>query len=147
MNQNETTSNEVLCLSPSESFEESNHVEVICRLKPYDLTDDESCIRVTSSRSLKVVTPASKVTCDFKKIILPESSQQEVFDSVANDMVTGLIRGKNGLLFTYGITGSGKTYTLGGTSKDPGILPRCVMTIYNAIKSNLAPSEVFKNVI
>lgn len=38
-----------------------------------------------------------------------------------------------GLLFTYGITSSGKTYTMTGTPQDQGILPRCLDVIFNSV--------------
>ncbi|KAF0989103.1 hypothetical protein HZS_714, partial [Henneguya salminicola] len=132
----------------ADSFDSTANVEVYCRLKPCAENEEEKCIKLNNETSLNILTPASKIsggirqqiTCAFKKILLPDCCQKEVFDNIANDMVTNLIRGKNGLLFTYGITGSGKTYTLGGTSGDPGILPRCVTSVYNSIKENLAPT-------
>ena len=40
-----------------------------------------------------------------------------------------------GLLFTYGITSSGKTYTMTGTGDDQGILPRCLDMVFNSIEN------------
>ena len=37
------------------------------------------------------------------------------------------------LVFTYGVTNSGKTYTIQGTVKDGGILPRSLDIIFNSI--------------
>ncbi|CDW52510.1 Kinesin domain containing protein [Trichuris trichiura] len=60
-------------------------------------------------------------------------SVKMVFDRAAFELVEGLLQGKNGLLFTYGITGSGKTYTMTGTPDDIGVLPRCLDVIFNSI--------------
>ena len=38
-----------------------------------------------------------------------------------------------GLLFTYGITSSGKTYTMTGALDDQGIMPRCLDVLFNSI--------------
>ena len=38
-----------------------------------------------------------------------------------------------GALFTYGVTGSGKTHTMTGSQQDLGMLPRCLDTIFNSI--------------
>lgn len=38
-----------------------------------------------------------------------------------------------GLLFTYGVTGSGKTHTMTGSPGDGGLLPRCLDMIFNSI--------------
>lgn len=40
-----------------------------------------------------------------------------------------------GLLFTYGITSSGKTYTMTGMGDDQGILPRCLDMVFNSIEN------------
>ena len=53
-----------------------------------------------------------------------ESTQGAVFDRVGLPLVTDVLQGKNGLLFTYGVTGSGKTHTMQGVSKDGGIMTR-----------------------
>ena len=37
------------------------------------------------------------------------------------------------LLFAYGVTNSGKTHTMTGTSQDPGVLPRCLDVIFNSL--------------
>ena len=47
-----------------------------------------------------------------------------MFDRVGLPLVTDLVQGKNGLLFTYGVTGSGKTHTMQGVNKDGGIMTR-----------------------
>jgi kinesin family protein 23 len=46
-------------------------------------------------------------------------------------------------LFTYGITGSGKTHTMTGNPRAPGILPRCLDTIFNSLTPYLAESCTF----
>ena len=38
-----------------------------------------------------------------------------------------------GLIFMYGITGSGKTFTMNGSSSNPGLLPRCLDVLFNSI--------------
>ena len=53
-----------------------------------------------------------------------DSAQADVFDRVGLPLVTDLVQGKNGLLFTYGVTGSGKTHTMQGVNKDGGIMTR-----------------------
>lgn len=38
-----------------------------------------------------------------------------------------------GLLFTYGVTGSGKTFTMTGSPGQGGLLPRALDMIFNSI--------------
>ena len=47
-----------------------------------------------------------------------------------------------GLLFSYGITSSGKTYTMTGTPDDQGILPRCLDVLFNSIENLQAKKYV-----
>ena len=53
-----------------------------------------------------------------------DSTQANVFDTVGLPLVHDLLIGKNGLLFTYGVTGSGKTHTMQGSNKDGGVMSR-----------------------
>jgi hypothetical protein len=47
-------------------------------------------------------------------------------------LIDSFIKGINGLLFAYGITNAGKTYTITGTKEEPGILPRTLNSIFRA---------------
>ncbi|NXB00868.1 KIF23 protein, partial [Cnemophilus loriae] len=80
----------------------------------------------------------------FKEVFGTLVVQKELFDVVAKPLVEDLIRGKNGLLFTYGVTGSGKTHTMTGSPGDGGLLPRCLATIFNSIGPFQAKRFVFK---
>ena len=51
----------------------------------------------------------------FQGIFGEESSQSDVFQQAGLPLVEDLTRGHNGLLFTYGVTGSGKTHTMQGS--------------------------------
>ncbi|KAJ2465336.1 hypothetical protein EV174_006677, partial [Coemansia sp. RSA 2320] len=66
--------------------------------------------------------------------VLPSLAQQtRVFEVCAVPVIKDLLSGYNTLLFTYGITNSGKTYTVQGTSSAPGLLPRSIMTILDVL--------------
>ncbi|XP_040562314.1 kinesin-like protein KIF23 isoform X9 [Gallus gallus] len=80
----------------------------------------------------------------FKEVFGTLVAQKELFDVVAKPLVEDLIRGKNGLLFTYGVTGSGKTHTMTGSPGDGGLLPRCLAMIFNSIGPFQAKRFVFK---
>ena len=69
----------------------------------------------------------------FKHVYGPTSSQENVFESLGMPLVLDLLQGKNGLLFSYGITNGGKTFTVSGDHDNPGILPRALDVIFNSI--------------
>lgn len=48
----------------------------------------------------------------FQHVFDTSVTQKEVFDYVAKPLVADVLNGKNGLLFAYGVTGSGKTFTM-----------------------------------
>ena len=81
----------------------------------------------------------------FQHIFNEATGQREVFDRVSMPLVKDLLTGKNGLLFTYGITNSGKTYTMSGEPDNAGILPRSLDIIFNSIAELQAPRFVSIN--
>ncbi|NXP07312.1 KIF23 protein, partial [Thinocorus orbignyianus] len=84
------------------------------------------------------------VQYSFKEVFGTLVAQKKLFDVVAKPLVEDLIHGKNGLLFTYGVTGSGKTHTMTGSPGDGGLLPRCLDMIFKSIGSFQAKRFVFK---
>lgn len=53
--------------------------------------------------------PKAAQIFSFDKIFSPESTQAEFFNQTARPLVEKLLHGENGLLFSYGVTNSGKT--------------------------------------
>ncbi|NWZ61464.1 KI20A protein, partial [Acrocephalus arundinaceus] len=70
----------------------------------------------------------------FSQVFGPETTQSEFFEGSMKDIVRAYVNGVNGLVFTYGVTNAGKTFTIQGTSKDLGILPRSLEVIFNHIR-------------
>lgn len=50
----------------------------------------------------------------FNSVLMPDAKQDEVFERVARNVITGALEGYNGTIFAYGQTGSGKTFTITG---------------------------------
>uniref|UniRef100_A0A670ZHM7 Kinesin-like protein n=1 Tax=Pseudonaja textilis TaxID=8673 RepID=A0A670ZHM7_PSETE len=129
-------------------------VGVYCRIRPVSVPSQECCIEVISSTTVQVHPPDGyriarngeykEVQYSFKEVFGTSISQKHVFDVVAKPLVEDLIRGKNGLLFTYGVTGSGKTHTMTGSAGEGGLLPRCLDMIFNSIGPFQAKRYVFK---
>ncbi|NXY76905.1 KI20A protein, partial [Glareola pratincola] len=70
----------------------------------------------------------------FSQVFGPETTQSEFFEGSVKEIVRAYVNGVNGLVFTYGVTNAGKTFTIQGTSKDFGILPRSLDVIFNHIR-------------
>ncbi|XP_029008411.1 kinesin-like protein KIF23 isoform X2 [Betta splendens] len=136
------------------SSNEKDPVGVYCRVRPLGAEDEECCIEVISSTTIHLHAPEGFKTnrngeyketqYSFKKVFGVSVSQMELFEHVAKVLVDDLIHGKNGLLFTYGVTGSGKTFTMTGSPGQGGLLPRSLDMIFNSIGPYQAKRYVFK---
>ncbi|XP_037081552.1 kinesin-like protein KIF20A [Pollicipes pollicipes] len=73
----------------------------------------------------------------FTHIFRPETSQQQLFNQTTLNHITEFINGHSCLLFTYGATNSGKTYTAQGSPEQPGLLPRALDVIFNSVGDQL----------
>ncbi|GLV41281.1 pavarotti [Carabus blaptoides fortunei] len=124
-------------------------VQVFCRLRPNPSYETNACISLLSHTNLLLIPPddlknRKTVQYSFNHIFTEDVSQKEIFDDVAMPLMVGLMQGKNGLLFTYGVTGSGKTYTMTGESNSPGIIPRCITALYNTVGSRQTVKFIVK---
>ncbi|CAH8507641.1 unnamed protein product [Schistosoma rodhaini] len=80
---------------------------------------------------------ANKFT--FNQVFRESDTQHKVFEIVAADKIRAFIEGLNGLIFAYGTTSSGKTYTLQGTRESIGIIPRSIYSIFSLVKHKSDP--------
>lgn len=80
----------------------------------------------------------------FTHVFPPTTQQPEFFAKTTLPLVRSLIDGEDGLLFAYGVTNSGKTYTMqGGFEKSSaGILPRTIDVLFNSIEGLHGSSKV-----
>lgn len=99
-------------------------VQVFCRIRPLQSEADLSCVRTVSPSIVALIPPESAINYKisnlketqyvFKHLFDIKSNQHEVYTTVAQPLVENLVKGKNGLLLSYGVTGSGKTFTMTG---------------------------------
>ncbi|XP_077105021.1 kinesin-like protein KIF23 isoform X2 [Siphateles boraxobius] len=136
------------------SNNQKDPVGVYCRVRPLGADDDECCIEVISNTTIQLHAPDGlkanrngefkETQYSFKKVFGIKTTQRELFEDVAKPLVEDLIHCKNGLLFTYGVTGSGKTHTMTGSPGQGGLLPRSLDMIFNSIGPYQAKRYVFK---
>ncbi|XP_074523311.1 kinesin-like protein KIF23 isoform X2 [Halichoeres trimaculatus] len=133
---------------------EKDPVGVYCRIRPLGAEDEECCVEMISSSTIQLHAPDGlkanrngeykETQYSFKKVFGISTGQLELFEDVAKPLVEDLIHCKNGLLFTYGVTGSGKTYTMTGSPGEGGLLPRSLDILFNSIGPYQAKRYVFK---
>ena len=73
---------------------------------------------------------------DFDHVFGPTTHNSEMYDKFAHKVVMSAMCGINGTVFTYGQTGSGKTHSIMGSDDDPGVIPRSVHAIFDAIEQS-----------
>ena len=71
----------------------------------------------------------------FDKAFGAKATNRDVYQKTARALISGVLNGQNGTVFAYGSTGSGKTYTMIGTSGDPGMMPLSLVDIFDAVRS------------
>lgn len=137
-------------------FEVNEEMEVYVRIKP----SKDSSTNVLSVSGNHVIVQPPKDSASFKnrtnagtktlqkfkfnKIFDASVSQEALFKSTALNLVQEFIFGKNALLFTYGATSAGKTYTMLGKIRDAGLLPRSLDVIFNSLEGQLLSSPLLK---
>ncbi|KAG7481845.1 kinesin KIF23 isoform X4 [Solea senegalensis] len=129
-------------------------VGVCCRIRPLGAEDEECCVEMISSSTIQLHAPDGlkanrngefkETQYSFKKVFGIKTTQMELFEEVAKPLIEDLIHCKNGLLFTYGVTGSGKTFTMTGSPGEGGLLPRSLDMVFNSIGPFQAKRYVFK---
>ncbi|XP_051879395.1 kinesin-like protein KIF20A isoform X2 [Pristis pectinata] len=132
---------------------EDQRLKVYLRVRPFlkeELANNESqdCVIIKDSETVVLAAPKHSNTLKnsergigqavhkftFSQIFGQDTSQTEFFNGTVEDLVKQYLQGQNGLVFTYGVTNAGKTYTIQGTSKDGGILPRSLDMLFDHIK-------------
>ncbi|XP_050976119.1 kinesin family member 5Aa isoform X1 [Labeo rohita] len=74
----------------------------------------------------------------FDRVFPTNTTQEQVYNTCAKQIVKDVLGGYNGTIFAYGQTSSGKTHTMEGNLHDPqqmGIIPRIAEDIFNHIFS------------
>ena len=107
------------------------------------MSDPTQPSTMPSSR-LSTVPPPSIYT--FSHIFPPATVQSDFFVKTTLPLVKDVLEGQSGLLFTYGVTNSGKTYTIQGGNEQgsAGILPRTLDVIFNSIDGLHGDGRVMK---
>lgn len=77
----------------------------------------------------------------YDRVFGPTTTTRHVYDVAAQHIVSGAMEGINGTIFAYGVTSSGKTHTMHGDQRSPGIIPLAVKDAFSIIQET--PSREF----
>ncbi|XP_026265576.1 kinesin-like protein KIFC2 isoform X3 [Urocitellus parryii] len=113
---------------PGRLLELKGNIRVLCRLRP-----GTPCSLVSVEAG-----PGGTVTTCYRGrqrrfhldwVFSPDASQEEVFGEL-EPAVLSCLQGYSVCIFTYGQTGTGKTYSMEGPPEDPGIAPRALQSLF-----------------
>jgi len=108
-------------------------VRVYCRVRPLSTKEqnagDSTVLQSTDDMTL-LLPDGNTFACDG---IYSPGSQEQIFND-CRDLVQSAVDGKNVTIFSYGNTGTGKTYTMYGKSNEDGIAQRAIREVFNLSK-------------
>ncbi|XP_015677557.1 kinesin heavy chain isoform X3 [Protobothrops mucrosquamatus] len=114
-------------------------IKVMCRFRPLneaEILRGDKFISKFKGEDTVVVGQGKPYV--FDRVLPPNTSQEQVYNACAKQIVKDVLEGYNGTIFAYGQTSSGKTHTMEGKLHDPqlmGIIPRIAHDIFDHIYS------------
>ena len=86
-----------------------------------------------SKSSCSVSTSTNTTDFSLDSILNCDTKQDEFYKEVVETSINDVLNGYNGTIFTYGQSGSGKTYTMFGNDiwdeEKKGVIPRAMYEI------------------
>ncbi|XP_008823388.1 kinesin heavy chain [Nannospalax galili] len=114
-------------------------IKVMCRFRPLNeaeiLRGDKFIPKFKGDETVVIGQGKPYV---FDRVLPPNTTQEQVYNACAKQIVKDVLEGYNGTIFAYGQTSSGKTHTMEGKLHDPqlmGIIPRIAHDIFDHIYS------------
>uniref|UniRef100_A0AAQ6A4T4 Kinesin-like protein n=1 Tax=Amphiprion ocellaris TaxID=80972 RepID=A0AAQ6A4T4_AMPOC len=112
------------------------NIKVLCRFRPLNqseiLRGDQFVPKFQGDDTVLVGGKSYM----FDRVFPTNTTQEQVYNTCAKQIVKDVLCGYNGTIFAYGQTSSGKTHTMEGKLHDPhqmGIIPRIAEDIFNHI--------------
>uniref|UniRef100_A0A8C4YUE2 Kinesin-like protein n=1 Tax=Gopherus evgoodei TaxID=1825980 RepID=A0A8C4YUE2_9SAUR len=114
-------------------------IKVMCRFRPLneaEILRGDKFIPKFKGEETVVIGQAKPYV--FDRVLPPNTTQEQVYNACAKQIVKDVLEGYNGTIFAYGQTSSGKTHTMEGKLHDHqlmGIIPRIAHDIFDHIYS------------
>uniref|UniRef100_A0A7N6BY82 Kinesin-like protein n=1 Tax=Anabas testudineus TaxID=64144 RepID=A0A7N6BY82_ANATE len=112
------------------------NIKVLCRFRPLNQSEIiRGDLFLPKFQGDDTVVVGGK-SYAFDRVFPTNTTQEQVYNTCAKQIVKDVLGGYNGTIFAYGQTSSGKTHTMEGKLHDPhqmGIIPRIAEDIFNHI--------------
>uniref|UniRef100_A0AAY4EYT3 Kinesin-like protein n=1 Tax=Denticeps clupeoides TaxID=299321 RepID=A0AAY4EYT3_9TELE len=112
------------------------NIKVLCRFRPLNQSEihrGDKFIPTFQGDDTVIIAGKPYV---YDRVFPTNTTQEQVYNTCAKQIVKDVLGGYNGTIFAYGQTSSGKTHTMEGKLHDPhnmGIIPRIADDIFNHI--------------
>uniref|UniRef100_A0A8C6P183 Kinesin-like protein n=1 Tax=Nothobranchius furzeri TaxID=105023 RepID=A0A8C6P183_NOTFU len=112
------------------------NIKVLCRFRPLnesEIVRGDKFIPIFQGEDTVIFGGKAYV---FDQVFPTNTTQEQVYNTCAKQIVKDVLGGYNGTIFAYGQTSSGKTHTMEGNLHDPqamGIMPRIAQDIFEHI--------------
>lgn len=123
----------------------SENVKVVVRFRPFNKKEEKDSpkdfkLNIDIDRGvIDIVSSERNHQYIFDNVFDGNTSQEEVYNAVAKNAVSWVVEGYNSTIFSYGNTGSGKSFTMFGHENGKpelrGIIPRACDSLFENIKS------------
>uniref|UniRef100_A0A1D1Y8M5 Kinesin-2 n=1 Tax=Anthurium amnicola TaxID=1678845 RepID=A0A1D1Y8M5_9ARAE len=112
-------------------------IRVFCRVCPPlpAAVAVNPCTLTTGSEKVTVRSVGTRKEFRVDRVLPPEATQEDVFTEV-EPILRSALDGHNVCIFAYGQTGTGKTYTMEGTGRKAGIVPRAIEELFRQSSMN-----------
>lgn len=99
------------------------------------MTDPSAVFLPLNSLRYRPTPAATTTNYTFTRVFKPDTQQDAFFQRSTLPLIHNLLSGESALLYAYGVTNSGKTYTIQGGAEEgeAGLLPRAIDVIFNSI--------------
>ncbi|CAI9716587.1 KIF22 isoform X2 [Octopus vulgaris] len=123
-----------------------NRVEVAVRVRPQFIEADSCCITCEKD-SLEIVNHrdyTQNIKYKFTTVFDADSTQDDVYKTFVAPKLDKVFNGENMSVLAYGATGTGKTYTMIGTSDNPGIVPQALRDLFQTVETATNEMHTYK---
>eukprot|EP00741_Cyanophora_paradoxa_P001008 tig00000451_g971.t1 len=132
--------------SSHHGHKQNDAVKVVLRIRPFSQVETQngytSCLEHDADGRSVHVTGAPSF--GFDAVLPMDATQERVYTVAAEPIVQAVLQGYNGTIFSYGQTGTGKTYTMVGEIDDErlrGVIPRVAESLFVGIAAAAADAE------
>ena len=151
----------ISCFSPikkpdlkKSNLQSGDFLHVYCRLRPipeteeesplFQISEDQKCLEILDEKNHQTV----QQKFEFKHVFSKTDNQTVVYKTAVLRVIKSLFEnGENGLIFTYGVSNSGKTHTIIGNDENPGILRNVICHILQIREKLLNEKPLFSQFV